>query len=407
MSSSPSAPAAPDPVKTAQAQTASNVDTATAQAALNNVNQNTPYGATSFQQTGSYTTPGGQVIPTYTQNTQLSPLGSTILTGTQGVEAGLIPTAQTLAGQASSSLTNPLNFNTPFSGAIDAGPSAIGATNPNYASMLASGPGSIAATNPNYAATLASGPQNIAAMNPAYASILGNSPQLLNQNVTNAIYGQQKGFLDPQWNQNEQQLQDQLSRQGIGVGSQAYSGAQTQLDNARTQAYQSAQDAAISGGTAASQGLFGMAAQGQQLSSQQQQAAFNAALSGQQQGSAQQQAAFNAALGGQQLSTSQQQAMFNAALQGQQQNISQQQLAQTNPLSNLQALFGATPPSPQQPIGTPNQTGISPTNTIAAQQLSTDAQNAAFQAKLQASNANTGALAGVAGTAIGAGIIAI
>jgi hypothetical protein len=294
--SSPSPPAAPDPNVTAAAQTTSNVNTAAAQAALGNVNQNTPYGATSYQQTGSYTTPSGETVPTYTQNTQLSPLGSTILTGTQGIEAGMLPTAETLANQASGSLTNPLSFNTPFSPTLNQG------------------------------------------------------PQVMNQEATDAIYGQQKSFLDPQWNQNEQQLQDQLSRQGIGVGSQAYSGAQTQLDNARTQAYQSAQDSATAGGSAAASNLF------------------------------------------------------NMALQGQQQNIGEQQLAQTNPLANLQALFGATPASPQQPIVTPNATQVSPTNTIAAQQLSSEQQQQNFQAQLQASNANTGALTGLAGTAIIGGI---
>jgi hypothetical protein len=290
--SSPSPPPAPNPAATAAAQTASNVNTAIAQTALNDVNQNTPFGTTSFQQTGTRTTPDGSQIPTFTQDTTLNPLSQAFLTGTQGIEAGAIPAAQALAGQSETSLTNPLNFNTPFSDTLNKG------------------------------------------------------PQILDQNTVDAIYGQQKGFLDPQWNQNQQQLQDQLSRQGIGVGSQAYSGAQTQFDNARTQAYQSAQDAAISGGTGAAQNLF------------------------------------------------------NMALQGQQQNVGQQQLAQTNPLANLQALFGAVPATPLQPINTPNTTQVSPTNTIAAQQLQTEQQNANFQAQIAQQNAQFGGLAGLGGSAL-------
>ena len=50
--SSPKAPAAPDPVATAQAQTATNKETAYWNAVLNNVNQVTPYGNLTFTQTG-------------------------------------------------------------------------------------------------------------------------------------------------------------------------------------------------------------------------------------------------------------------------------------------------------------------------------------------------------------------
>lgn len=49
---SPSAPAAPDPAATAAAQTAQNKETAYWNAALNNVNQITPYGSLTYEQTG-------------------------------------------------------------------------------------------------------------------------------------------------------------------------------------------------------------------------------------------------------------------------------------------------------------------------------------------------------------------
>ena len=48
MVSSPSVPAAPDPTTTANAQTASNQQTALYQAGLNDVNQNTPLGDISY-----------------------------------------------------------------------------------------------------------------------------------------------------------------------------------------------------------------------------------------------------------------------------------------------------------------------------------------------------------------------
>lgn len=286
---SPSVPQVPSAADTAAAQGQSNTSTAAAQAALNYVNQNTPYGNTSYSATGSYTNPQGDTVPTYTQNVSLSPLGSAILGGEQQTAATLIPTAETLANQTAASTTKPLDFNT------------------------------------------------------ADSSILNAAPQQLNTQAADAIYGQQKSFLDPQWNQQGQQLQDQLSRQGIPVGSEAYNNATTQLDNARTQAYQSAQDSATAGGSAAASNLFGLAQSGQN------------------------------------------------------QNIQEQQLAQQQPLSLLSQLYGATPSTPTQPITTPSQTPISPTDITGATAASNSAAMQAYQAQLANNNATTGGVAGTVG----------
>lgn len=279
-----SAPSVPDPTATASAQANANASTAATQAALNFVNQITPYGATIYDQTGSYTNPEGQTVPRYTQYTSLSPLGQSILTGEQNVASSLIPAAEGVAGQAASAVTKPLDFNTPYTSTLNAG------------------------------------------------------PQQLNTQAANAIYGQQKSFLDPQWGQSEQQLQDQLSRQGIPVGSDAYNNAMTNFNNSRTQAYQSAADSAIAGGSSAANNLF------------------------------------------------------NLALAGQQQNIGQQQLGQTNALSNLQALFGASPQTPTQPIAATAQTQVSPTDIIGATNAATNANMNAYNINTGQTNATMGAL---------------
>lgn len=52
--SAPKAPAPPDPVKTAQAQSAANRETAIAQAGLNSVNQRTPFGNLTYNQIGTW-----------------------------------------------------------------------------------------------------------------------------------------------------------------------------------------------------------------------------------------------------------------------------------------------------------------------------------------------------------------
>lgn len=65
----PKTPAAPDPVVTAQAQTASNKETAIANARLNNVNQYTPYGSLIYNEIGT----NADGTPKFESRTNLSP----------------------------------------------------------------------------------------------------------------------------------------------------------------------------------------------------------------------------------------------------------------------------------------------------------------------------------------------
>lgn len=290
--SAPSAPAVPSAAETAAAQSTSNANTAASQAALDNVDQYTPYGSTTYAPNGSYTDGQGDTVPTYAQTTSLSPMGQQLLTGEQGVQNTLIPTAQNLASQTAASTTTPLNFNT------------------------------------------------------ADSATLNSSPQQLNSQAANAVYNEEAGFLAPQWGQQQEQLQDQLSRQGIGVGSTAYGNAETQFDNAQTQAYQSAADSAT--------------AQGAQSA----------------------------------------QALNQTALADQQQNINQQQTAQQQPLSLLSELYGSTPATPTQPLTSASQTSVSPTDVVGATASANNAAMSAYQAQLAQQNATTGSVAGLAGTGV-------
>lgn len=232
--STPEAPTPASPQTVSTAQTGSNVDTAVANATLGNVNQVGPLGSTTYDQTGGRMV-NGNWVPSYTQTTSLNPTLQSILTGTQDVGASLVPTAKTLAGNAATSATTPLNFS--------------GANN----------------------------------------NIIQGGPQAIYQPATDAAYKAQSTFLDPQWNTQQQQTQDQLSRQGIPVGSDAYNQAMTNFNNSKTQAYGAAANSAVGQG-------------------------INAGSN-----------------------------MFNLALQGQNQQIGQQQLAQSNPLTLLSQLYGAGP----------------------------------------------------------------
>lgn len=81
-----SQPKAPDPAATSAAQTASNVDTAIANAWLNSGNMSTPWGSTTTQQIGSQNV-GGRDVPIFSQNLTLSPQQQQIYE--QGVQGDL------------------------------------------------------------------------------------------------------------------------------------------------------------------------------------------------------------------------------------------------------------------------------------------------------------------------------
>lgn len=68
----PKAPAAPDPVATAKAQTESNVNTGVANTVMGNANEIGPYGNVTYNQIGSQNV-GGVDVPRFERVTQLSP----------------------------------------------------------------------------------------------------------------------------------------------------------------------------------------------------------------------------------------------------------------------------------------------------------------------------------------------
>jgi len=207
MNSQPTPPPAPDPTQVASAQQSSNIGTAIGQSYLNNPNVVGPTGSTTFDQTGSYTDPTtGQVIPRFTETQTLGPLGQALLNGQTNVAKSELPAIESMAGGLS-----PLNIN----GGANAG-------------------------------------------------IVNGGPQALDQNVSNAVYNEQAGFLNPQWQQQQTNLQDQLSQQGIPLGSDAYNNAMTQFNNQKTQAYQAASNNAIGQGAQIGGQNFGLALQGQQ-----------------------------------------------------------------------------------------------------------------------------------------------
>jgi hypothetical protein len=97
---------------------------------------------------------------------------------------------------------------------------------------------------------------------------LGLNPQLLQQQTSDALYKANTQYLDPQFNQQQQQIESKLANQGITRGSEAYNNAMLNFNNQKQQAYESARNNAISGATSAAQGMFGMGLQGAQFGNQ-------------------------------------------------------------------------------------------------------------------------------------------
>lgn len=108
-------PQAPDPMQTAQAQSGMNRDTAIAQQNLNMVNQVTPWGSLTNQQTGttSYTDSSGKLVtqPAWTQTVSLSPEQQAIFEKSQAAQENLAGIAQNQSGIVADTLSNPFEFN--------------------------------------------------------------------------------------------------------------------------------------------------------------------------------------------------------------------------------------------------------------------------------------------------------
>lgn len=170
-----SAPTPPNPAQTAAAQTQSNVQTAQANAILDNPTIVSPYGNVSYDQTTANA--GGTDLTRPTQTITLSPAEQSLLNSKNAI-------GTTLAG--------------------------AGQNTANYL-----------AQNPVFNPTLPSIPQSI---NLSGVSQVPTTSQFLaqNQQTQNDVYNQELSLLQPQFTQQKQALDDQLSAQGIVPGSEEY-----------------------------------------------------------------------------------------------------------------------------------------------------------------------------------------
>jgi len=249
-----SAPSAPDPWQSAAAQYQYGTEAANYTTALNRPNLVTPYGSDVWstnapvpvyaEQTPAYlpppqVSPNGSVssggigsspyvpsfgfaqgnsitaasgAPDYTQNISLSPAQQALLNLQEGNQIGSGETAQSLLPQISHNFSTPVE-NTPIQSGIDtSGVSAI--------------PGA-------------------------------NDLSGFTQQAQDAAYKQQTQYLDPQFSQEEEQLDSQLRNQGAYPGTAAYDNAMKLFTNQKQQAYSNAEEQAVGQGLQEQQALYG------------------------------------------------------------------------------------------------------------------------------------------------------
>lgn len=189
------------------------------------------------------------------------------------------------------------------------------------------------------------------------------------QRAEDAIYQSAASRLDPQWTKQQQALETDLANRGISVNSEAYSRAMDDFQRGKTDAYQQAQMAAITGGGAEAQrnfgmdiglrqqqvgeigqqGQFGNAAQAQayqqmlaggQASNEAMQQQFGMGSQARQQQLAAQQAAFGMGSQAREQQLGAQQAAFGFGAQGRAQQLAAQQAAYQQSLSGAQFGLG-------------------------------------------------------------------
>jgi len=221
MFDSPEAPTPPNPAATAAAQTGTNVSTAIANSYLGNVNQNTPQGNLTNEVTGNYsfTDPSsGQTynIPRWTSTQTLNPTAQQTFNQNQNAQLNLSGMAQDQSASLRSLLGTPFNAgaNAPAAGDINlfnqvqAPQSQIAATD-QFQNNYASGGGIQKDFDPNTAGQIQQ----------SYGPTDNFSAD--RQRVEQSMFER----VNPQLQQDEQRLRQQLADQGIRYGSQAYSGA--------------------------------------------------------------------------------------------------------------------------------------------------------------------------------------
>lgn len=192
-----SPPPAPDYAGAARAQGAANVDTAIAEGWMNRPTTITPYGRSTWTQTGTYKTPGGYAVPQFEQRTELTPLGQKAFDTQQRVTDSLYAVGEAGLNRVGTAMGQPFKPDMPDQQFRFDAPNVQGSLD---------------------------------------TSRLAAMPVNAGMTAQDAILSR----LNPSLERQRAQLEQQLANQGIARGSEAYATAQTEQaqreNDLRTQA---------------------------------------------------------------------------------------------------------------------------------------------------------------------------
>lgn len=192
----PQAPAAPDPAKTAAAQSASNIASATNQQYLNMVDQKTPYGSLTYTQNGDW----GNAAP---------------------------------AGSGTSGSDSPLLKSFGLNGAIGGTPATT--ATPKFTATTTLSPEEQKLFDLN---TQTQG--NLGQIGVDQSSKIGallNTPFSVDAARGQKIQDLQNTFLNPQWDRGEAAKKNELFNAGVRPGSEAYDQAMREFSTNKQRAY--------------------------------------------------------------------------------------------------------------------------------------------------------------------------
>lgn len=300
--SGPAAPAAPDPVATANAQAAANKDAAITQAGLNRVNQYTPQGSITWSQNGV----DASGIPQYSQTQTYSPEQQALYNQQNQVAQGLGSLAQNNISRVADAQSKPFSFDgmTPLQTGVQQGNLQYGTANPQ-AKTDVGWAGGIQSTYGNGGAIKT----DFAQGGPLTYNVGGQDFNGAAAQAANATYQQAASRLDPQFSQQESDYRARLANSGISENSDAYRREMDNFARSKNDAYNQATYSSIAAG---------LQAQNQGFQQGQQNANLNNAATGQQWQQNQGQAQFANQAQQQQNTQNQQAATFGNTAQDQQ-----------------------------------------------------------------------------------------
>lgn len=369
--SSPKAPAAPDPVATAQAQGQMNKDTAIANANLNRINQYTPEGSLVYSQVGT----NADGTPQYQSVQSYSPEQQALYEGQNRV-------SQALTGTAESALKDVNNaYSTPYS-TDGMTPLQTNVAGGNIQNGYDSGGNIQKSLDFSQLSKL-----------PGIDDFSTDA-----QNYRNNAYQQATSRLDPQWQQQQQQLASTLAAKGVTEGSAAYTKAMDDFARQKTDAYNQANYSSYAAGGDEQSRLFGLALSGRQQGASEAEAQGQFANTAQAQANSQnqQQAAFGNTAQGQAFSQGQQNAALNNTAR--QQQIQEYTTARNEPINRIAALLGTSGGVSAPQFASYANADVAPVDYSGLVSNNYNQQMSAYKQQLAQGNSGLGSLFGLAGT---------